>query len=166
MRADCIIELRDVSDGRVSGVQDAAFGDHRPSHSSKSRKARVVKKAICIARAPTHVSVRAHLVSRLLDAARGSHAPPGETVSCVASRISHTWRVRCHSLSLSLFPSLGSPQPPIALACAVFFLLRRSNISGPRGRPTWAWQLSPRETGYTHNYVSDFTPRREEAHAR
>lgn len=116
-------------------------------------------------RARAHPRVRPRAFSftfaGVLDAAPGcSHAPPGETVSCVASRISHSWRVRCHSLSLSFLPPSTPPRSPVALACAVFFLLRRSNISGSRGRPTWAWQLSPRETGYTHNYVP--TLRREE----
>jgi len=90
------------------------FADHRPSLSLKPWKARVVKKAICthrkLARAPTHVSVRARLVSRLLACwmLRGTRTPLQVKlfpVSQAASLIPEGFV----TLSLSLFPPQLSP---------------------------------------------------------
>jgi len=115
------------------------FADHRPSLSLKPWKARVVKKAICthrkLARAPTHVSVRARLVSRLL--ACWMLARPSRW-NCFLCRKPHLSFLKGLPLSLSL--SLSSSTPPLvasrsrapsSFSCGVVIYLIR--VGGPRG---------------------------------
>lgn len=90
-----------------------AIQNHRVKHASRVAKEAMPYTAHIYTCTSTHVVFAGFawflLSLVLVDAAWRPviSPPPGKTVSCVANRISHSWRVSCHSLSPQL-PHLSS----------------------------------------------------------